>query len=140
MFCISFSLMKTAENLINKINGEKRKGIINSFAEKPKEIKNSKHLFEPMTEKPKDFEPDIFIAAKEGKLSSIQNLIEKEGIDINKQVEKNYNDLIIYKGDTALHVACEKGHLPVVQYLIEKGANIEAKDKDQRTTLYITCL
>ena len=30
--------------------------------------------------------------------------------------------------DHPLHYACENGHLPVVQYLIEKGANIEAKD------------
>ena len=49
-------------------------------------------MFEPITEKPENFEPDIFIAAKEGKLSSIQYLIEKEGIDINKQAEKSYND------------------------------------------------
>ena len=32
--------------------------------------------------------------------------------------------------------ACFLGHRPVVQYLLEKGANIEAKDKDQETPLH----
>ena len=39
------------------------------------EIKKSKPPFEPITKKPEDFEPDIFIAVIEGKLSSIQYLI-----------------------------------------------------------------
>ena len=37
-----------------------------------------------ITKKPEDFEPDIFIAGKEGKLSSVQYLIEKELILTNK--------------------------------------------------------
>ena len=31
---------------------------------------------------------------------------------------------------TTLHYACGSGNLPIVQFLIEKGANIEAKQKD----------
>ena len=31
------------------------------------------------------------------------------------------------------------GHIPIVQYLIEKGANIEAKDEDQNTYLHWAC-
>ena len=76
-----------------------------------------------------DFEQDIFIAAKQGKLTILKYLIEEKGIDINKQAEKDDN-YIIYKGVTALHIACLNGHLPIVEYLIEKGANIEAKDKN----------
>ena len=38
-----------------------------------------------------------------------------------------------------LHFACEKGHLPLVQYLLEKGANIEAKNKFEETPLHIAC-
>ena len=34
--------------------------------------------------------------------------------------------------------SCEKGYLPIVQYLVEKGANIEAKDKDQQTLILFT--
>ena len=36
---------------------------------------------------------------------------------------------------TPLHIACQNGHLQIVQYLIEKGDNIEAKDKDKYTPL-----
>ena len=96
-------------------------------------------MFEPITKKPEDFEPDIFIAAKQRKLSSIQYLIEKEGIDVNKKAEKDYGDRAIFKGDSPLHVACSKGHLPIVQYCIEKGAKIEENNDEQKTPLHIAC-
>ena len=41
--------------------------------------------------------------------------------------------------ETPLHIACNQGYLSIVQYLIEKGANIEAKDKYQQTPLHIAC-
>ena len=47
---------------------------------------------------------------------------------------------MIFKGCIALHAACLNGHLPIVQYLIEKGANIEAKTNDQYTPLHFACL
>ena len=31
---------------------------------------------------------------------------------------------------TPLHYACEEGHLTIVEYLISKGANINAKDEN----------
>ena len=40
---------------------------------------------------------------------------------------------------TPLHFAC-KGHLQIVQYLIEKGADMEAKDRDEQTPLHIACI
>ena len=53
--------------------------------EKEDSMENTK--IEPITEKPENFESDIFIAAKERKLSTIQYLIEKEVININKQAD-----------------------------------------------------
>ena len=103
------------------------------------ELKKSKPLFEPITEKPEDFESDIFIATKDGKLSSVQYLIEKEGININKQTEYDYGDDIISKGCTTLHVACKAGNFKIVQYLIEKGADIELKNVYQSTPLHYAC-
>ena len=32
-------------------------------------------------------------------------------------------------GDTPLKVSAVKGHLPVVEYLVEKGADVEVKDQ-----------
>ena len=83
-----------------------------------------------------DLEQNIFVAAKKGKLTALKYLIEDKGIDVNKQAEKNYDDEIIYKGDTALLVASKKDNFEVVQYLVEKGANIEAKNIDQWTPLH----
>ena len=37
-------------------------------------------------------------------------------------------------GWSGLYIALIIGHLPIVQYLIEKAANVEAKDKDQVTS------
>ena len=54
--------------------------------------------------------------------------------------EKDFEDKRIWKGNAALHIAYQEGHLPVVQYLIEKGANIEVKDWEQKTPLHIACL
>ena len=41
--------------------------------------------------------------------------------------------------ETPLHFACQFCHLPIVEYLVEKDANIEAKDEDKRTPLHCTC-
>ena len=32
-------------------------------------------------------------------------------------------------GQTPLHIACKKGNLSLVEYLVSKGANIEAKNQ-----------
>ena len=55
-----------------------------------------------------NFQSDIFIVAKEGKFSNLRYLIEKEGVDISKTAEKDYDDETIYKGDSILHIATKK--------------------------------
>ena len=95
--------------------------------------------FPPITEKPEDYEPNIFEACKKGKLTSVQLLIEKENEDKNKKVTKpDYEDY--WENDTPIHIACRFGHLPIVQYLIEK----QNVDKDIRgaydwTPLHCAC-
>ncbi|OMO73702.1 hypothetical protein COLO4_26911 [Corchorus olitorius] len=42
-------------------------------------------------------------------------------------------------GDTALHLACLYGYLPCVQLLLERGANLEAKDEDGAVPLHDAC-
>ena len=89
-----------------------------------------------------DLGPDIFVAAKKERLAALKYFIEDKGININKQAEKNYDDKLIREGDAALHVASRKGNLQIVQYLLEKGANIEAKVQGfnaGRTPLGLAC-
>ena len=76
--------------------------------------------FPQLLEKPEDFEPDIFKACRDGKLSSVQWLIEIENVDKNKKLESDYMIEKNYTDDTPIHIASKHGHLPIVQYLIEK--------------------
>ena len=73
--------------------------------------------FPPVKEKPDDFEPDIHKACIEGKLTSVQYLIEKMNVDKNK--------MNIY-GTASIHIACLYCHLPIIRYLIE----IQGVDKE----------
>ena len=116
--------------------------------QKEKEIKKLRqqilggltYEFPPITEKPEDYESDIFKACKEGKLASVQWLIEKEKEDKNKRVEQNNNILDIYKGYTPIHIASKNGYLSIVQYLIEKQ-NVDKviKGNYEYTPLHYAC-
>ncbi|KAF4370957.1 hypothetical protein F8388_002850 [Cannabis sativa] len=48
-------------------------------------------------------------------------------------------DQPVEDGDSALHLCCLYGHLPCVQLLIERGANLEAKDEDGAIPLHDAC-
>jgi ankyrin repeat protein len=62
-------------------------------------------------------------------LSSFQYLIQNY-TNIEKKDKKNSFKLSSnYYKSTPLIKASEKGHLDIVEYLVSKGANIEAKDK-----------
>ena len=90
----------------------------NKKNKKSKNLKKKNNLeekstitFLPIIEKPTDYEPDIFKACKEGKLTSVQWLLEKENEDKIKKIDSN---------NTPIHIASQNGHLSIVQYLIEK--------------------
>ena len=114
---------KDQEIQILKQNIENLQKELNSRKEKKKEIH-----FDKVTEKPEDFEPNLIKAAAEGKLSSVQYLIEICGKD--KDLRDEYNC-------TPLHMACENGHLNIVMYLIEvQNADIEANESRSWTPLH----
>jgi hypothetical protein len=129
-------------------------------------LKQSKRtVFEPVTEKPSDFESSIHLAATKGKLSSIQFLIEqlvrekvevKDGLygyaPIHLASDKGHIDVVKYlieqchanaeakikNGGTPLHIASEEGHIEVVKYLIEEcNVNVEAKNNYGNTPLHV---
>lgn len=96
--------------------------------EKLREYMDSHNLIylPEVNEKPTDFESNICKACSEGKLSSVQYLIEQEYID------KNLRE----SGLTPLHYACSNGHLSIVRYLIEiQHVDKEQKDDNESTPL-----
>ena len=119
----------------------------------------------PIEEKPDDYEPDIFKAIQQGKLSSVQYLIEKEGVstltknhvnDSLLHIAAQYNEIIIAKyliinqklspdirgssNCTPLHIGCFYGNLPIVQYLIFKThANYSVLDDNEKEPIQYAC-
>ena len=150
---IEYLISNGAKMLTKDINGKSSYDyIISNQQQDIIEDIHSKYNF------PLDFEQDIFKASREGKLESVQWLIEKEGVDKNKKdgplyscrnapihyasmnghisivkyLIENQNVDVDLKGTsekTPLHYACKEGHLPLVQYLISKGANIEQQSE-----------
>lgn len=60
-------------------------------------------------------------AVKTGDLKNVKDAIEKQGLSAN-YVEATVNKR------TPLHWAADYGQVEVIEYLLSKGANIEAKD------------
>ena len=93
---------------------------------------NDIKYFAPVMNQPNDFERNIHEAAKQGKLDSVQYLIEQNLVSIESQDDREC---------TPLHYACSSGHLDIVQYLIgQKGANKEAKDSNGYKPLHCACI
>jgi ankyrin repeat protein len=63
----------------------------------------------------------LFKTARAGFYDLCKSLLDAHGVDTN-QTQKS-------SGATALHAAMSYGHLPVVQLLISRGANLSIKDK-----------
>lgn len=64
-------------------------------------------------------EQKLWDAATKGDLAAVKQAIEA-GTDVNATTQY---------GNTALSYACNKGHLEIVRYLLDKGATINTKDK-----------
>jgi len=73
---------------------------------------------------------NLFVqSALEGDLYILRELLEnfKVSVDVDHKSTP---------GLTALHLACQKGRLEIVEWLLEKKANIEKSDEKGRTALY----
>ena len=121
-----------------------RQANIHYLSDQSKEIiikKQISKVFPSITEKPIDYEPNIFKACKVGKITSVQWLIEIEKEDKNKKEEKDNYELQFYQGYTPIHIASENGHLSIVEYLIEKqNIDKDIKGRYGKTPLHYACL
>ena len=97
---------------------------IKKIVEKPK--------FPPITKKPEKLEKDIFKASRKGDLSSLQWLIEKEGVNVDCCDQDNQTPLINASEYSNNH---PNESLSIVEYLIEKDANVNTKNKWGNTAL-----
>jgi ankyrin repeat protein len=57
-------------------------------------------------------------AARAGDLERVKQIVEQEQREVDERDGFSY---------TALHIAAEEGHVPVIEYLVAKGANLEAE-------------
>ncbi len=67
---------------------------------------------------------DLHAAARAGDLAAVKAAVEK-GADVNTRTEY---------GATALSYACDRGHVEVVRFLIERGANVNRADTFYQST------
>ena len=70
---------------------------------------------------------EICKVAETGDLKGVKALVER-GADINSKAW--------YYGKTPLHHAAETSRFEIVQFLVESGADKEAKDKRDQTPLH----
>ncbi|XP_069684698.1 myotrophin [Periplaneta americana] len=56
---------------------------------------------------------------KNGDLDQVKDIVEQKEIDVNEEIN----------GRPPLHYAADYGQGDVIQYLLSKGANVNAKDK-----------
>ena len=69
-----------------------------------------------------------------GMTSSVVRMLEMKSIDVEAR-QRGEED-----GDTCLMTAAWNGHLAICRLLIDKGAQLEAKDSDGRTPLHYAAL
>ncbi|MCG8340690.1 MAG: ankyrin repeat domain-containing protein [Cytophagales bacterium] len=71
-------------------------------------------------------------ALEQGDLSKVQRMVEENTIDVNRKIP--YNNSLF----TPLQIVASWGHLPVVEYLLNRGANVNEKTEgSQRTPLHL---
>ncbi|MFP3033743.1 MAG: ankyrin repeat domain-containing protein [Wolbachia sp.] len=70
----------------------------------------------------------LFLAVREGKFNVVKHLIDSKKADV--KVSDNY-------GNTLLHWAAFNGRLKIVEYLIEKGADVNVKERNGFAPLHL---
>lgn len=73
-------------------------------------------------------EKNIWVAASDGDLDRVRELVENQSLGPNVPDENTY---------TPMHAAASYGHLHVLDYLVSKGGNVNVTDADGDTPLYV---
>ena len=76
----------------------------------------------------------LILACKHGDATLVELLLAR-GVDVSVSGTKRYYDRIPYEEATPLHAACANNHLPVVQLLVDHGADIEKTNESSATPL-----
>ncbi|XP_073316983.1 uncharacterized protein [Primulina huaijiensis] len=87
-------------------------------------------------------EDDIYHSETPIHLRPLVSAAESGDINALRIALDNFNGSIdepVEDGDTVLHLTCLYGHLTCVQFLLERGANLEAKDEDGGIPLHDAC-
>jgi len=84
--------------------------------------------------KPPNFERNAFIATAKGNLSNIIYLLSN-GTFVDQRFSTEQYEGIHMKDSTLLHFACRFGHIMIVEYLVDVGADINSKNSKNETPL-----
>ncbi|KAI9264448.1 ankyrin repeat-containing domain protein [Sporodiniella umbellata] len=80
---------------------------------------------------PEDESNDIFGYARDNQLDQV-----KSALASNQQLLDTHDE----NGLSPLHYAVDRGHLDIVRYLLDQGANINLKTEDEETPLHLACI
>ncbi len=79
----------------------------------------------------------MYLSAQDGHLPLVKLLAERGKIDVNRISNVSVSQLfccilsiiisinLMHDGFSAIWIACQRGHLPVVKYLKERGARLD---------------
>ena len=124
-FCKRIGMLYSAENDMLEHDYEYKIKILKEKIQNPEKGKEEEEIMS----KSDDFESDIFKAAKEGKLTSVQYLVEKCHANVEAKDENGFSPLFI---------ASIFNHLKIVKYLYEKcHADVESKDNENWTPIMV---
>ncbi|XP_016982181.2 ankyrin repeat domain-containing protein 50 [Drosophila rhopaloa] len=73
----------------------------------------------------------LHLAAQEGRLHCVQALLD---------IHSSFVDQKAHDGKTAFRLSCLEGHMDTVEFLLKFCCDVNSKDADSRTTLYILAL
>jgi ankyrin repeat protein len=113
---VFISMIRSSIELLKKIGGDD----LNDTKESENKVK---------IQSKSEIQEDFFMACAKGDLSKVVQKIQ-EGADINAP-------RAVHFFNTGLIYAAEGGHTEVINFLIDRGANIEQTNDDEETALHI---